>query len=556
MSLGSSILFVLLIATLAFALSSLSLSHLSLMNRSSSEQMARNLARSVVARAIDRLLEDQGFGVEREGVVLDVAFSGSSAWLAFDQDQARSRGILYSTNNLEGTNAVEGAAGPVPAAAAHLVGVGHHAGTTVTVETYLHVPAFPYAVASAGPIRSSGGLLVAGLKGEPEGPALELEPATMGTADIASNSGAEEAVWLAGVSTIRGDLQAAGRVIFEAEEEVAVLGEVRNYAEPVELPELTFDDYDPRVQGLPHQTLASDFYNEGPTILSGSTVREGGLTVEGGLKLEGGVLLVEGDLVVRGGLEGEGIVMVEGDVTIEGGTELRGGNELALMARGDVKLSGSGNRGSYFQGLVYTGGGVEADSISVVGTLIARGEEQVKLHDVRLLLPEDGGAVEVTVNPNASTPGAGPGTINPGVMASGWVVTSATHVTGGGNRPGPGTRHFIGMRTTPGGIIANGPGGTLGPYPTVDETVAAVLADFAGRGYPVLPGSSVEQDMVASYTQEFIERGGLNGVPEPEPVAPEPEVQPPEPGEAVVYTVDPSRFLKFEDRVRLLYWRE
>ncbi len=568
MSLGTTLLFVVLLTTLAFALSSLSWTHLSLMSRSSNEQAARNLARSVVARAIDRILDDPAYGTDPQGLVLESSFESlplpSRGYLTFDPNLAQQAGIAYCTNNLQGTASVKGASGAVPAATSHLVGRGRHGGAEVVVEAYLHIPPFPYAIASSGSIRSGGGLLVAGLDQPIDGSILNLQPEDLLTADMASNASSDQAIWLGGQSTIRGDLQATGQVVFEAGAEVAVLGEVRSHSDPIDLPELSFEDYDPRARGVPYQSLNSGYYNESPTSISGATVREGPLEVDGGLRLEGGVLLVEGDLTVRGTLDGEGILMVEGDVKVEGGTELRGGNDLALMAKGNVFLQGSGSQGSYFQGLVYTGGGLEADSISVVGTLIARGEEQVSLNDVRLLLPQDGGRVEVTTGAGSvpvGSVGQWPQEIPD--KAAVYAASAHLHIDNGevfsvsdSAQDWAGTSQLARVAETISGTYAFN--GTR--YPTLEEAAAAVLVDLAqNQGWPVRPGSSVEPDLVEHIRAElehkreaqdyhpfFMRKWGhlvrhqAQGAP----------------GEATVYTVDPSQFLKFQDRVRLLYWKE
>lgn len=63
-SLGGALLAVTILATLAAGLTSLCVNHLRLSTRSDRGLSASNLARSVVAAGIARVLEDQGFGTE------------------------------------------------------------------------------------------------------------------------------------------------------------------------------------------------------------------------------------------------------------------------------------------------------------------------------------------------------------------------------------------------------------------------------------------------------------------------------------------------------------
>ncbi|MBI3923933.1 MAG: hypothetical protein HY319_00150, partial [Armatimonadetes bacterium] len=83
-----------------------------------------------------------------------------------------------------------------------------------------------------------------------------------------------------------------------------------------------------------------------------------------GLSLEGASLYVEGDLVIKGGVHGRGAVFVTGKTVIEGGSELASRNLAAVLSRGDVRVLGNGQDGSFFNGLVYSKGEGGFDTLS------------------------------------------------------------------------------------------------------------------------------------------------------------------------------------------------
>lgn len=82
---------------------------------------AFRLAEAGLARAVERLQQDETFN----GAVLHVTLAGAPnaarSTVAFDRQKARSLGLPFSVNNLRGDKAVEGPSGPVPAGTVHLI---------------------------------------------------------------------------------------------------------------------------------------------------------------------------------------------------------------------------------------------------------------------------------------------------------------------------------------------------------------------------------------------------------------------------------------------------
>ena len=70
-----------------------------------------------------------------------------------------------------------------------------------------------------------------------------------------------------------------------------------------------------------------------------------------------------------------------------GGARLSSDANLALLSEGDVVLNGNGPEASYFQGTVFTKSGVQAEDLTVVGTLIAAGRnDSVTLENARVFV--------------------------------------------------------------------------------------------------------------------------------------------------------------------------
>jgi hypothetical protein len=102
------------------------------------------------------------------------------------------------------------------------------------------------------------------------------------------------------------------------------------------------------------------------------------------------------------------LVVATGKVTVKGASQLEGGNGVALLAGGNVSLTGA-PEGSYLQGLVYTNGSLSADHVSVVGPTLAEGSEASVFSAGGLYLPVGqsgvwkGGGGPASVAPDPAT---------------------------------------------------------------------------------------------------------------------------------------------------------
>lgn len=535
-----------LLAALGFALAGLSVQHLSAMTIHSNRQEAQNLARSVVSKAIERLLSDPTFcKTPQPGQILKVELQGSRpgavGLLSFHQGTAGDNQIAYSVNNLKGTQPVPGANNrPVAPAQAQLIGEGRSGGSVRKVVAVLAVPPFPYAIAAAGPVSAQGGLTLGALEAAPEGDLPADAP--LFPADLLSNFPGSQAIFLGANTRIAGDVKAAGGVDLDPnapEGSIRVEGTIKSGAAPEALPKIPLSDYDP--QNKPFTALNSEVYSN-PLRVAGVMRRQGGLRADNGLALDSGLLFIDGDLTVHGGLSGKGVVVCTGKVTLDGQNHLESGNGVALLAGKDLSITGQDSDSSYFQGLVYTEGTFQANRVSIVGTLIAAGrnDEPVTLVRSRVLqAPERGVSVELAPTEEQGGGGGGPVVapplfLNPGNLNLSARVSGNTVQLMGSVSPGNERFAFP--------MIFNRP---VSANQLMSQIPSAVLAHLSpGRTWARgAPWTGFYRDLATAINNA----GGSPPGPS----------NPPAPGQTpVVMTINPSSFMRIQDQVRVVLWKE
>ena len=371
LSIGSLMAALSVLVVVAIGLASLSVTHLRFSSRANASFRASNLARSVLAEAIARSLEDQNFGKTSESLEIDRG--AGLARLTFDVDQAREWGVESSTNNLEETTSVLNASGQsIAAETLHLVAQGESGGVLKTVEAVLILPSFPWVIASEGKIEASDGVLVGSL---PEGQ-WPPERETLLPADILSNSQATGAVFLGPSSEVLGNVETQGTITLSSG--ASIRGELLENSDPGDIPVLDVSSFDPEISDLLFDSLDNYTDDGNLLVLNGSSRRQGDMFVSGGLDLQEAQLFVDGNLQVKGRVEGDGVLIVTGDLTIESGATLNGATKLAMIVEGQVHISGVDASTSQVQGVVYAGEGLEAENITLVGALISHSSVVLK----------------------------------------------------------------------------------------------------------------------------------------------------------------------------------
>ncbi len=357
------------------------------------QNRARDYAESVILLAISRLKEDPTFAEELRWS--PDAHSDRYAELTFDQARPR-----YSTNNLNSPTAVgtwHGVDQRVPKFGAHLVATGYADGETYSCEAFIHVPPFPYSVATEGRFVSTGALEVFQVD--------SLEALAAGVTDeekvagsLASNARdlpGQPSVVLSQDSRIWGDVVTGGTVQVGPSSgpgdllgEV-VKGQIKAHHEPVPIQPLDPADWDPsshRSTGdfvpSPHNTVFGRQYRAGDTLVNDLT-------------LEDGLLFIDGDLTITGHVRGRGAIVCTGNVVVTGSMDI-GSDYAAIVAGGDLTLAGSGADVSRFQGVAYAGGAFHASNVQIVGAFLqGDGEAETMLHNVTAVnVPE---LTEITI---------------------------------------------------------------------------------------------------------------------------------------------------------------
>lgn len=546
---------------LASALASLSVTHLRMSSRGEKGLAAANAARSAVSKAISTILQDPDYGQGRaSGDLINVEARNATGILTFHPETARQEGLPFSTNNLDHTEASEGAGGLlVPASTVHLVGVGRCEGVERRVVAVLRLPPFPWAIASGGIVETRNGVLIASLPvgvWPPPSDDSQLLPA-----DLLAN-GRGEAVNLSSGSVVLGDIETPGRVVTAPG--VSVRGEIRAGSEPAELPALHPSDYDPAARGADYFQLSGR-----EDELVGSARGQGAVTFAQALTLTNAHIFVDGQLRLAGGVRGSGTLVATGDIVIEGAANLDGLTELAVVSGGRVRLSGGGRARSYLKGLFYAEQGLEAREMTLVGALLTgRASTGVSLDQVNVFYQP-------------------PGVLSMGPASSRTTLQVVGNVAAASSPTGDYTRltgvqcQTLGPDQSPAPTTGSGPlrlfsvdiGTSAGDYPlqvTLSPGYVAVaaqsttlnsaeelqafldgLADELARPAVVGPYLQPGQELfdspilfsLVSALEDGLQRQFAGG---------EPGDAPPAPG----LSTDISRFLPIEDRIRIVSWDE
>lgn len=359
---GASLAVVLMISALvcvaAFTLAALAVQQVNLSQAFESDRVAQSLAEGLVAEAMADLHANPTFGRARTEVLRTAADPEDPtryATLTFDPNS----GGPFCTNNWDGNSPVGYGNAEIPPGNTHLWVVGHAGSVSRGIEVMVSVPQAPFALQGDGPLTFTRSLTV---DGAPDlDSALDIvrgvSPSQM-AASIASNA----SIHGTDPCDVSGNVDSPGTTDLPLGSTVG--GTIRT--DHVDVPQMDPANYDPSGQSDATQITASSLTSPAPITQRCYTT--GSLTVHGDLELDNGLLYVPGDLVVDGSVYGHGMVSSTGNVTIRQGTSLSGTvQETALLAGGDVSLSGN------FVGLLYTQGRLSASGGTLIGSFIAGG---------------------------------------------------------------------------------------------------------------------------------------------------------------------------------------
>ncbi|MBS2040816.1 hypothetical protein JST97_37865, partial [bacterium] len=238
---GFSLAYVLTLAALAFLLVGLAINSSLQLYRREQQQRHREQAilysKNGLERAVARLAENPEWGKQPTDGLVVPALAGhpadACARVTFDPSSPDA-----SVNQLDRDGTAE-----VPKNTVHLWSVGSYGGVKVRTEAFVAKPQFPFAIASSGPLRTSGSFFT-GTVDDPAKADLALESPefqqSLKQASLLSNG---DSVSLLGSPVhITGDVVCHGSV--ERGAGVLVDGEVRSHASAKQIPHFDMASFD------------------------------------------------------------------------------------------------------------------------------------------------------------------------------------------------------------------------------------------------------------------------------------------------------------------------
>ena len=388
-TIGTYLTAIAVFAVLIMTLVSMAVQHLHFSTIVQQQQSARNLAEAALNQALIEVIRspNQTYGAralasEKIRVTSGVYPSDAYGVVTFHPTTAANNRWPLSLNNFQGTGVRPGFKRQVPVNTLHLVALGSCGTSKKMLEMVYYIPPFPNALASEGPVRSLGGLLVAGVKDPAKFPGNydQVPPEDRSPSHVMSNFDSPEAVKLGPGANIQGNVGAVGGIVLDPS--VVVAGAVRQHMEPQAIPKLDLNAIFSSLSAQYGKDMLPAVIDK-DYALSWNAQRDGDLHVQGNLNLSQGVLFVRGNLTVSGGITGEGAVFVGGETHIQRGAALQATDQVALVSRGKITLDGLNKYSFFFQGLLYSEAEVIANNMTVVGAVIARGA--LELNDVNLV---------------------------------------------------------------------------------------------------------------------------------------------------------------------------
>jgi cytoskeletal protein CcmA (bactofilin family) len=397
---GSSMLLL-----LAFTVAGTSFHHVSMSNRMHNDQSARNLAEAAIAKAIQQLMIDHTkHQPPVAGQAIQVppgAPDHQCGYLTFDPDTAadfnaklKSVKLEASVNNFGNQSSKPAGSRTLPAESVYLRAVGIDHGVEKSVEAVLYIPQFPWAVASQGKILGRD-TYVASVKdwADAEDPALH-KPGHL----LTNANGLADAVKFDGNVTVTGDVQSRSGADFG---NATIRGERRLNADAVEIPSI-----DVSVYNTAGRATGDNVYDDSTPPTSARPIQGEayGRTslYSNGIKLDGGILYVDGSVTLNGPLEGEGAIIATGDVKISGSGSLASNNKVAIVSKGDVEIRGLGSDKLQLSGMIYSEGAMTIDNARVKGNVLAATDAaSMTLTDTELISGSE--KLEITLNSGGGT---------------------------------------------------------------------------------------------------------------------------------------------------------
>ena len=348
-------------------------------------EIALRYANSGFQQALARLRQDSDWGkqpgdsIQVPQIPGDVAGSGAQVRFTTAADNS-DRTLSLNRVGLDPATSATGLA--LPANSVHLVSVGTARGVKATIEGVIAVNPFPFAIASSGPLVSTGSFLVGSL----EDPAALDDPVAFQKAlkrgSLLSNATGNSISLSGSPVRVTGDVVCVGQATLGSG--VTIEGEVKENRQPKPIPEIKLSDFD--TAGKEGVRILETNHLTRPEAFEGYVRATGDVEVDGELKLSEAIVYIDGTLTVRGPLSGRGALFVTGEVKLESAA-LGALDQLALVSGGRLTVSGRGKDTSRLVGLLVSKGDISLSNMTVIGAVVASGGpgNQLKFDNVSML---------------------------------------------------------------------------------------------------------------------------------------------------------------------------
>ncbi len=251
-------------------------------------------------------------------------------------------------------------------------------------------PPLPFSLGSSGAVIAGGNSVIGGVESAAvlaDGLDRSKELVEGGVvANGAPNStlpnGVSATLTLKDAVEVVGVAQTTGTHTVEASVNLS-RGEIKKATEQEELPKIKFLDYDPAIKGWQHSAHAEPVVTDGRPLygMHRYSSPSGVTTFNADLVLNGALVYVDGDVVLNKKLSGSGALVAKGKVTILGGADVKADSLAAVVAGGDLTVTGSRDKEnaiiSKFTGLLFTDGNLALKDTQTIGSALASGSGEV-----------------------------------------------------------------------------------------------------------------------------------------------------------------------------------